>query len=98
MAGLVARPAFRPPPYSGTAAGRHRRRIPALAAVFSLGLMSGGCAMSQQLGSLFGPKEDKDSYAQADDVVTGSIGARTPSQSRPQPQTGLPPEVDLAYA
>lgn len=66
-----------------------------MAAVLSIGFLGGGCAMSQQLGSLFGSKEESRAMAQAqaDSDVTGSIGARKPAQPTP----GLPPDADLAY-
>ena len=96
MAGPSASRASRRLPYSGTYLASLRRRtrgaMPwmlsrkpfALAAVLSLGLLNGGCAVS----GMFGIGKD-DALARAE--TTGSIppGAKL--------STGLPPEVDLAY-
>jgi surface antigen len=61
--------------------------------VLGLGLLSGGCAVSGHLGSLFGnEKDDAKAYAKAD--ATGSVA----SPAAPKASTGLPPETDLAYA
>jgi surface antigen len=92
MAGPVACPASRRSLYSG----RHtsRLRLPALLAVFGLGLTCGGCAVSGQMGSLFGgPTDDSKLFAKAE--ATGSIAA---AMSNGKTSSGLPPEADLAYA
>jgi len=78
--------ASRPPTYSGTTGAILRcavRRLPALAAVVSLGVLTGGCAMP----SMFGFGKD-DAMAKAE--TTGSIptGKLT---------SGLPPEDDLIH-
>ena len=84
MAGPSASRAFRPPPYSGTVPSPPFARLSGLAAVLSLGLLSGGCAVS----GMFGLGKDD---AMANVETTGSI----PAGKLP---TGLPPETDLVYA
>lgn len=77
----------RPTTYSGTSAAilrRAARGLPALAAMLSLGLLTGGCAVSNMFG--FG-KDD----AMARAETTGSIPPGRLS-------TGLPPEEDLIHA
>src|SRR5262245_15581709 len=99
MAGPSASRASRRHPYSGTAAASlphpSRRsvlrtrgtRLAAATAVLSLGLLTGGCAVSGVLG--FG-REDSNALARAD--TTGSI---PPSGKL---SSGLPPESDLVHA
>jgi len=59
-----------------------------------LALAAGGCSLSQQVGSLFGPSKDgSEAYAQGD--ITGSI-SRSPAAFAAT--GGMPPESDLAYA
>jgi surface antigen len=87
MAGPSASIASRPPTYSGTSSAILRRiasGLPALAALLSLGLLTGGCAVSNMFG--FG-KDD----AMARAETTGSIPPTKLS-------TGLPPEEDLIHA
>ncbi len=84
MAGPVACPASRRPPYSGTASARIR----CLLAAAGLGLSVGGCSVSGPLGSLFGADD-----ARAE--VTGTIAAKPTVAAA---TTGLPPEADLVLA
>lgn len=60
------------------------------AGVLGLGLLTGGCSFSYQLGSLFGKDEEKTEVA-----ATGAIPLK-PSATRPL--AGLPPEADLKFA
>lgn len=79
--------ASRPTTYSGTSSAilrRAARGLPALAAALSLGLLTGGCAVS----NMFGLRKD-DAMARAE--TTGSIPTGRLS-------TGLPPEEDLTHA
>ncbi len=79
--------ALRPTTYSGTSPAilrRNVRRLPALAAALSLGLLTSGCAVSNMFG--FG-KDD----AMARAETTGSIPHGKLS-------SGLPPEEDLIHA
>lgn len=86
MAAPVAhRESRRFPSYSGWLAAR--LRLPALMLAFAVS----GCAMSGDIGGLLGKKSDP----QTDDLVTGSI---KPQATVAVPTSGLPPEVDLAYA
>lgn len=94
MAGPSASRASWAPTYSGTTKASLRRllwlraaRLPALAVVASLGLSSGGCAVS----GMFGIGKD-DAFAKAE--TTGSI----PTRALGKPNSGLPPDADLAYA
>ncbi len=93
MAGPSASHASRPLPYSGTPSASLRcpaRRpalagLSALAAALTLGLMTGGCAVS----GMFGVGKD-DALARAE--TTGSIPGPSVKLS-----TGLPPETDLVF-
>jgi surface antigen len=77
--------------YSGTLPPRlSAGRVAAIVGLLALGLASGGCSFSYQLGSLFGKDEDK-----ADRVITGTVPL-TPSVTRSN--AGLPPEADLKFA
>ena len=97
MASPVARRAFRPSQYSGTA-GARLRSAAALALACGLGLSLGGCAVS---GSMFAKSSRKDEAAAksayASEDVTGSIAtpAATPVSAS---TTGLPSETDLVFA
>jgi len=77
------------PPYSGTPAASPRRqvgqRLTALGAILSLGLFTGGCAVS----GMFGIGKD-DAMAKVE--TTGSIPTAASLAS------GLPPEDDLTHA
>jgi len=85
MAGLVACLASRLPPYRESRLARLCRRALPLAALLTLAALNGGCAMSNQLGSLFGG--DSEAKAEAELETTGSVSL----------SSGLPPERDLAY-
>jgi len=93
MAGPSASHASRPLPYSGTPSASLRRTVrrralaglSALAATLTLGLMTGGCAVS----GMFGIGKD-DALARAE--TTGSIPGPSVKLS-----TGLPPETDLVF-
>jgi surface antigen len=86
MAGPVACLASRLPPYRESRLARLCRPALPLVALLTLAALNGGCAMSNQLGSLFGSdSEVADSKAQPE--TTGSV----------PPSSGLPPERDLAY-
>ena len=94
MAGPVACPASRlPASYSGR--GHTRLRLPTVAVLACLGFTGGGCAMSNQFGSLMGGarQDDGSAFAKADDV-TGSIQAKGTEGGG----SNLPPETDLVYA
>jgi surface antigen len=90
MAGLVPQHVSRLPSYSGTG----RQRLPRIIAILLLGLSSGGCAMSGQLGSLFSKPSRDEVTAYADPSNDGSTG----SIERTSGAVRLPPEADLAYA
>lgn len=79
MAGPLARRSFRHP-YSGTVVASLR-----LAAALAIALCASGCAVSGQLGSLFGKGADSD--------ITGSIGPAQPVSG-----SGLPSDTDLVFA
>ena len=89
MAGPSASRASRRLPYSGTSAASLRRqvgqRLTALAVLLSLGLLTGGCAVS----GMFGIGKDD---AMAKGETTGSIPSAANLRS------GLPPETDLIHA
>jgi surface antigen len=87
MAGPVACPASRLPPYSGTAALRHHRWT-AVMVLVGLGFSASGCSFSGQLESMFS-SSDK---TKAD--ITGSIASKPSAVTT----SGLPPESDLIYA
>ena len=89
MAGPAARRASRLPPYSGTVLARLRP-----IAVLVLALNAGGCAVTGQLGSLFGGDSKDKALAQATNRdVTGALAAR-PVALRSTAST----ETDLAFA
>ncbi len=89
MAGPVACHASRLTSYSGTGFVRHCRRAVPLVVVLVMGLGNGGCALSGQLGSLFG----SDVESKPAPETTGSIARNAKPVS-----DGLPPEADLAFA
>ena len=84
MAGRLARRAFRPPPYSGTAVASLR-----LGVALALALGLGGCAVS---GSLFSKSNSTEARAYANEDVTGSV-ERTASATT----AALPSEADLVF-
>jgi surface antigen len=57
--------------------------------LIALAASCGGCSFSYQLGSLFGKDDDNPA------AVTGSLA---PVSDSGKPASGLPPDVDLAYA
>jgi surface antigen len=57
--------------------------------LIALAASCGGCSFSYQLGSLFGKDDDNPA------AVTGSLA---PVSDSGKPTSGLPPDVDLAYA
>lgn len=71
-------------PYSGRLLARLRPL--ASVAVLALATANGGCAVSGQLGGLFGSDKAADA-----ELTTGSV--KTPAAA-----TRLPPDTDLAYA
>ncbi len=93
MASPLARRAFRPSLYSGTAGAILR-----LAAAFALVGCLGGCAVS---GSMFAKSSSKDreaaARAYASEDVTGSIATPTATPVSAS-TTGLPSETDLVFA
>jgi surface antigen len=88
VAGPVA--ASRQPRYSGSSGVRLWRGLPAAAGLLLIALSCGGCAMSYQLGSLFGT-EEKAEY-------TASIGGARSGAPAGETASAIPPEHDLAYA
>ena len=89
MAGPVACPASRRPPYSGRRPDR--LRLATVALLIGIGLTGGGCAHS--MGSIFPwQKDDSKAFAKNDDI-TGSISATSARDK----SAVLPPEADLAY-
>ncbi len=92
MAGPVACPASRRPPYSGRRTPRLRALT--LAALLAGGLACSGCAASSQFGSLLGGRQDDSTiFAKAD--TTGSVPSPAAGENG---KAGLPPEADLMYA
>ena len=97
MASPVARRAFRPSLYSGTA-GASLRSAAALMLAWGLASSLGGCAVS---GSMFAKSSSKDEAAAksayASEDVTGSVAAprATPVSAS---TSGLPSETDLVFA
>ncbi len=91
MASPVARRAFRPSLYSGTAGASLRS-----AAVLALAWGLGGCAVS---GSMFAKSSSKDAAraAYASEDVTGSVATPTATPVSAS-STGLPSETDLVFA
>lgn len=97
MASPVARRAFRPSLYSGTA-GASLRSAAVLALAWGLASGLGGCAVS---GSMFARSSSKDEAAAksayASEDVTGSVA--TPRVAPVSATTtGLPSETDLVFA
>jgi surface antigen len=88
MAGPVSRRAFRLPPYSGSAVASLR-----LAAVVLLALTGSGCAVTGQLGALFGKSSHSGADAYASGDMTGTVGSARPAAAKP-----VPSETDLVFA
>jgi surface antigen len=97
MASPVARRAFRPSLYSGTA-GASLRSAAVLALAWGLTSGLGGCAVS---GSMFAKSSSKDreqaARAYASEDVTGSVATPTATPVSAS-TTGLPSETDLVFA
>ena len=96
MAGPVAEPSYRLPPYSEMVAASLR-----LGTVLALGLLAGGCAMSGGLGGMFAKHQKTDDVqatALASEDVTSSASAPTLRASAAVSTSGLPQETDLVFA
>ena len=105
MVGSLTDPTVRRPRYSGTVGSSLRcralARLPALAAAAVLAAACGGCAMSYQLGSLFGKDGDKDKAEQTGSIRPATAAPQGTPEATPaafNQTTDLPPERDLAYA
>ena len=96
MAGPVAEPSYRLPPYSEMVAASLR-----LGTVLALGLLAGGCAMSGGLGGMFAKSQKSEEVratALASEDVTNSVGRPTLRASAVASTSGLPSETDLVFA
>ena len=89
MAGPAARRASRLPSYSGTALASLR----SIAALL-LALSASGCAVTGQLGSLFGSESKDKALAEADQDATGSVASPRTVAMRPTTST----DTDLVFA
>src|SRR5258708_4473961 len=100
MAGPLARRAFQPSLYSGTA-GASLRLAAVLAFAWGLALSLGGCAVSGSMIAKPGKEEPARAYANetayANEDVTGSV-AKPQATPVSATTTGLPSETDLVFA